>query len=110
MGFSRQEYWTKLCLDSSLIKHPKPKLLCPVNSSKFIVLCLNNIQEVCFGHFLGPASLRPPGKGLKLVSFSSVNLSCVSFFLLVQLQELKKERGENFPLLDSRITAAWLFS
>ena len=44
----------KFCLDSSLIEHPKPKFLCPANSSQIFFLCLKYIKAACFGPFLGP--------------------------------------------------------
>ena len=65
----------KLCLDSSLIGHPKPKFFLSCQFfANVLVLYLKNIKSACFGHFLHPISMRPPCAWILMCFF----LSCYS--------------------------------
>ena len=53
----------KIFLGALLFKHLSLKFICPVNSSQVLLfLCLKSIKAACFGHFLGPISLRLPAQ------------------------------------------------
>ena len=90
---------SKLCLGSSLIEH-KVSLPChfPTN---LVCLCLESIKAPCFGHFLGPISTRSPCTRLKFDLFLLL-IGLVLILLLVQTQQLRKDRRENFLLLVNR--------
>lgn len=69
--------------------------------TNLVFLCPESIKAPCFGHFLGPISMRSPCTRLKFDLFLLL-IGLVPILLLVQTQQLRKDRRENFLLLVNR--------
>lgn len=62
----------------------------------FFVFVLSKEKAPCFGHFLGTTSIGPACAQIKICIFLLL-ICLVSILLLVQPQELKRDRGEISP-------------
>ena len=66
----------QICLDSSLIKPPMPKFLCPINSSQIYVSLSRKYEVACFGSLPGPISIKPLCAWVKFFFSSGKLVSC----------------------------------
>lgn len=91
------------CLDSSLIGHSKPKLLCCINSShthtKFFPP--KSMKPACFCHFLGPISIRPTCTQVKMCFFFSCQSVLFLFYYYSNHKNSRRVEATIFPSCQS---------
>ena len=92
---------SKLCLVSSLIGHPKPKFLSPVNSSQIqffaFPFCLKSRKVSCVATSQVPFLWDLHVHELKLAYFSSVKLSFVNSVISPATRTQEGQKGKCSP-------------
>ena len=98
---------SKLCLVSSLIGQPKPKFLCPVNSSQIqffaFPFCLKSRKVSYVATSQVPFLWDLHVHELKLVYFSSVKLFFCQFCHQSSHKNSRRVEGKMLPLPNSNI-------